>query len=421
MRQRLVNRNGKLHIDTTIKNRRIRFSTGLVYNKENRQSVMAHFCDYVSDYLAQNSQILENSPSHVVDEIIESGDVTTLERVGTKNAKIRRLARQIAKTKNIDSITSMLQDFESKKDIQVIDDTKLSDYSNLLLHTYTHLKPNTYKAIKTSLKRLLTIFGDRVVCTIGSKDIEELQRELAIREYSKSTISLTTFALNEILRLAYNDGVIDQIPQAIKKIKAKVQKKENKPFSLNEVKSILSVAKTMDITTYCYLKIAFFTGARKGEILALKWQDIDFTNNKINIRATIGDYEEGTPKTASSFRIIDMLPPVKEALELLKSQKMKPTYYVFLKHDKQATKVERSIQTRYKKALRNLGLEERTIYTTRHTFASIMLQQKENPMWVGCKMLGHKNLNMTYQVYAKYLDNENEQRAIFLNNIKEQL
>lgn len=46
-----------------------------------------------------------------------------------------------------------------------------------------------------------------------------------------------------------------------------------------------------------------------------------------------------------------------------------------------------------------------------------MLSRGEEPMWVGCKMMGHKNLNETYRSYAKYLPKDTRQRATFLKNI----
>ena len=60
--------------------------------------------------------------------------------------------------------------------------------------------------------------------------------------------------------------------------------------------------------------------------------------------------------------------------------------------------------------------EIRTIYYTRHSFASLMLQRGEEPMWVS-KMLGHTNLNITLNHYAKYLPQSVENRAKFLQGV----
>ena len=55
------------------------------------------------------------------------------------------------------------------------------------------------------------------------------------------------------------------------------------------------------------------------------------------------------------------------------------------------------------------NLEKRNIYQTRHSFASNMLSNKENPLWVS-QMLGHKTLNMTLEIYTKYIKEESAPR-----------
>ena len=57
------------------------------------------------------------------------------------------------------------------------------------------------------------------------------------------------------------------------------------------------------------------------------------------------------------------------------------------------------------KLLEKLNLEKRNIYQTRHSFASNMLSNKENPLWVS-QMLGHKSLNMTLEIYTRYIKEE---------------
>ena len=61
------------------------------------------------------------------------------------------------------------------------------------------------------------------------------------------------------------------------------------------------------------------------------------------------------------------------------------------------------------KLLKSLNLEKRSIYQTRHSFASNMLSNKENPLWVS-QMLGHKSLNMTLEIYTRYIKEEKAPR-----------
>jgi len=64
-----------------------------------------------------------------------------------------------------------------------------------------------------------------------------------------------------------------------------------------------------------------------------------------------------------------------------------------------ATKI--SIQY-WTKVLKKLDIEYRNLYQMRHTFTSLMISSGEDILWVS-SMLGHKNANITLQVYAKYI------------------
>lgn len=136
---------------------------------------------------------------------------------------------------------------------------------------------------------------------------------------------------------------------------------------------------------------------------------MDFENRQIRINKTLSDAGiVDSPKTKTSNRKIDMLDIVyKELIKLDIS-------------DKNARIFKRSrsmIRIKFNDLQEKLGYNIHRLYDTRHSFASVMLSRGEEPMWVGCKMMGHKDLNETYRSYAKYLPKEVKQRAVFLNDI----
>lgn len=73
-------------------------------------------------------------------------------------------------------------------------------------------------------------------------------------------------------------------------------------------------------------------------------------------------------------------------------------------------------QRAFRVLLKALNLKDRKLYTTRHTFASLMLSQGEEAMWVS-KTLGHKDLNTTYKTYSHYILKQEKERAKFLKGI----
>ncbi|MDM5272780.1 tyrosine-type recombinase/integrase, partial [Sulfurovum sp. zt1-1] len=82
------------------------------------------------------------------------------------------------------------------------------------------------------------------------------------------------------------------------------------PFTMEEVITLIDNAAGFFKS---YITVAFFTGMRSGELIALKWDDIDFNSNKIIVRRNISEGIEGTTKTGKA-RTIDMLDSVREAL-----------------------------------------------------------------------------------------------------------
>ena len=212
-----------------------------------------------------------------------------------------------------------------------------------------------------------------------------------------------------IFRYAVSNDIISKNPFFIPRFKQHLDELEDEkfpPFSLDE---ILELIKNADNELRLFLVVAFFTGARTGEILALTFSDLDFENRQIRINKTLSDIGiVDSPKTKSSNRTIDMLQIVYN--ELIKLDGGDKGRRIF--------RLSRSMmRLKFNDLQVKLGYNIRRLYDTRHSFASIMLSRGEEPMWVGCKMMGHKDLNETYRSYAKYLPKEVKQRAVFLNNV----
>ena len=213
-------------------------------------------------------------------------------------------------------------------------------------------------------------------------------------------------ALNGLLNLAVKQGILEKNVLFMPKV-SMLKEAQKCPFSLDEVELLLKNS-TGSLNTYLY--IAFFTGMRLGEIFALTWGDIDFKKKEISVTKTLDFITKkiGSPKTASSYRVIDLLEVLEKKLYPLRKASSLPVI------DFSVNKIRAS----YKKLLKSLNLKFRVLYNTRHTFSSIMLSRGEEPMWVGCKMLGHKNLNETFKSYAKYLPKNVVERAKFLDELR---
>ncbi len=179
------------------------------------------------------------------------------------------------------------------------------------------------------------------------------------------------------------------------------------PFSIDEINTIL---KFSDGQVRHLFQFAFFTGLRVSELIELRWEDIDWTHRLINIKETIVAKEAKDPKTEAGVRDALLQPPTLAALEMQKQ-------YIFVQqgrvfHNPQTNKAWETSQqirrTAWMHILKKAGVRYHNTYQTRHTYASMMLSQGENIMWVS-KQLGHVDVKMVIKTYGRWIPDNSTQ------------
>jgi integrase len=256
---------------------------------------------------------------------------------------------------------------------------------------------------------VLPRFGNTAINQIGFLDIEEFRSELPCSAKRKNNILVP---VRDVFLFALKAEFIDKNPLDLVK-NLKEDKPDIFPLSMEEVERFLE-----NVVPYykIFFAVAFFTGMRFGEMAALKWRNVDFNLGFIKVWETRVRGIEKKPKTPGSYRDIKMLPPVIEALLELKQNCKRKSDYVFL-NKKGRPLLPNSINYHiWKPGLKKAGLEPRSLYTTRHTFATLMLDSGEHPGWVQ-KMMGHASLKMIYERYYKYIkDYQKDEGEAFMNN-----
>lgn len=368
MNSNIFKRGGRLYIDCQNAGERVRFSTGLKADEDNLAFVKKHYELFLKD-----KNLALSKHRAFVDK-----------RFDLKNAP-----KEPKRAKNAE--------FDVRNLLEKLLDEK------------SFLKKGTRKQNTIKAKKLLSFLDSVKIC-----DIRQIKREHCVG-YAKflsecglksATQKNAMVVLRQLLELALNCALIDKNPYFMPKMRSD-DALIISPFSLEEVETLI---KNASGELKSYLITAFFTGARTGELLGLKFGDIDFEANEIHIERTKhNDGTLGTPKTPNSKRVIDMLAPVKDELARLKNGR-EADEFVF---KKSRTK----ITSEFLALCKALRLEKRRLYDTRHTFASIMLSRGEEPAWVGMKMLGHNNLTMTFKVYVKYMPKSVSTRAAFVNEL----
>lgn len=179
------------------------------------------------------------------------------------------------------------------------------------------------------------------------------------------------------------------------------------------------------------------TGLREGEILGLKWSDIDFENCTLSVKRAIKgvtliegtkrNYHliEQTPKTKNSIRTIpfpENLIPILEKHQLQqKEEKIKagPAYtkndYVFC--TELGLPIDpRNLRRSYERVLKNNNIPYKKFHSLRHTFATRLFENNV-PLKTVQMLLGHSNINITANIYTHVMPPEKFKAIDKINSI----
>lgn len=277
------------------------------------------------------------------------------------------------------------------------------------LHRH-HRKLTTPYDYELSLRlHINPYFGEKHIDRIKPSDVALWQNTL-LEKLSPRRVRSIRAVFNMFFQDALRDGIIDKNPLTMVKV-PKIEKVEVKPFTLEEM---LKIIHGSEGEIQSFVALGFFTGMRSGEMIGLRWGDIDFDRREISIKRTIKMGKISTPKTQSSVRTIDIIDQLLPYLEDQYKRTGQYEGYVFLNSEfTHYYDIKRIRNTHWKNLLKKVEIEYRTIYQMRHTFATIMIEHGEDILWVS-HMLGHTDTSMTLQMYAKYRKQEQKKRATFL-------
>lgn len=189
-------------------------------------------------------------------------------------------------------------------------------------------------------------------------------------------------------------------------------------FSKFKAAALQKAEQTKYYDYYVFFCLAYYTGCRKGEIHALRWNCIDFTKGTLQVKKSIsqklkGDDVETPPKNKSSIRKIQMPQPLKSVLQEHRQRQQASIpdwnesgficgYYRPLR--------DTSIENENKDYASKACVKKIRIHDFRHSHASLLINKNVNPLEVA-KRLGHSTVDQTLKTYA-HLFPSNEEASI---------
>lgn len=273
-------------------------------------------------------------------------------------------------------------------------------------------KKNSIKA--ASFARLITAqealknyeISSLKVCDISFFDIQRYINALVESGYSLNSIKKQVLIVTAPLKQAAAMKVISADPCVGIRLptEAKVQKKTKEVIAYTKEeqdKLWKELLKEPDNVGYAAVAFQIETGLRAGELLALKWSDVNIKQCKMCIHATIVDPQytnkasyQDSAKSKSSNRTIPLTP---KAIAILKHlQENRTTEWVFEKYGTRMSYQQLTYQT--KRLCRNTNVKYHGEHVFRHTFAT-NCYYKGIDVKILSRLMGHSSVQVTYNIY----------------------
>ena len=259
-----------------------------------------------------------------------------------------------------------------------------------------HIKPNIGKI---PLEKLTSLELQKLYKKLLTKDwVDRLEAKGQPKGHSAKTVRNIHQILSTALKLAQEQRIILTNPAEGRAL-PKVEHREMKTLPVEQLASFLREAKESGVFELYYVELA--TGLRRGELLGLKWEDIDLEHGSLRVKRQVaridGEIVEAPLKTKNAYRT---LPLAEDTIQVLKQQRKKVSSSPWVFPSPTGGPISPdSVLHMLHRVLKRAGLPRVRFHDLRHTFAMLALQNGVDIKTVS-GMLGHFSAGFTLDTYA---------------------
>lgn len=289
----------------------------------------------------------------------------------------------------------------------------------------------------TTYEQYSQVSRDYIVPILGDVKIHDLRPEHVQRLYalrlqqgaSARTVRMIHCVLHRALNQAMELGLIERNPASLVR-PPRLKHNEMKFYDQQQVQAFLITVEAAQDRYLALWKLAITTGMRMGELLGLRWGDVEWVSGNIKVRRQLkvtrgGGFEFAEPKTKAGLRTVllgnDTLSLLKIHEEALHQERIeigerwKENDLIFPSNVGTPTRPSK-IFVRFKKLIKMAGLPDIRFHDLRHTAASLMLNNGV-PLIIVSRRLGHAQPSITLNVYGHLIPSMQEQAAELMDRI----
>ena len=281
----------------------------------------------------------------------------------------------------------------------------LQNYGKMTMHA------STYETYEGNLRiHVRPKIGDIKLCKLTSLKLQQFFKALlengriARKESAKQPKGLSVKTVSNIRTMLYSafekaiaEKLLQQNPCAGCKL-PKEQKKEMRILDPEQIGRFFEEARNSGKYEFYYTEL--MTGLRRGELLGLKWSDVNFREQTVTVQRQIlrvnGEVKEYPLKTKNAYRVLALPDQMTELFRHMKAQSVSP--YLFPSPTGEAQDPD-SILKMFHRILKRAGLEQIRFHDLRHTFATLALQNGVDYKTLS-GMLGHYSVAFTLDTYT---------------------
>ena len=241
--------------------------------------------------------------------------------------------------------------------------------------------------------------------------------EKFITARQKNGMNITTLrkiivTFNQVMNYAVRHKYIDHNPVRDAERPRGQGKEDDQAIHVLNPEQINSFLSQVKVKMFLILfKLAIMSGARQGELLGLRWPEVDWSTKQIHIKRTFNNGAWYKPKSKASKRKIDLGPVMMSELKKWKlACPPSKLDLVFPNSQGRAMNHGNMLRRHFWPAIKAAGCPKIRFHDLRHTYASFLIEQGENIKYIQSQ-LGHSSPMVTLTIYAHLLNPVNQEAA----------